>query len=300
VKSAIANVEIELAKVGEFLKTRGISTVLPVGYRPELDVSEELDDRQANYYQELVGVLRWAVELGRIDINTAVSMMSQHLALPRQGHLDKLMHIFAYLKDHDRSKVVFDDGWVDWPEDKFETVDWSEFYDEAEEMLPPNAPKPRGKPVQINCFVDADHAGNQVTRRSHTGILIFLNKAPIDWYSKRQNTVEASTFGSEFIALRIATEKIQALRIKLRMMGIPIEGPANVFCDNQSVVTSSTRPESTLKKKHVSICYHKVRESCASGMIRIAHEQGETNLADILTKILPGPRMKKLLGNILY
>jgi hypothetical protein len=122
----------------------------------------------------------------------------------------------------------------------------------------------------------------------------------IDWYSKRQNTVESSSFGSEFIALRIATEKLEALRYKLRMMGIPIDGPANVFCDNESVVKSSTRPESTLKKKHISICYHKVRESQAGGSTRVAWESGETNLSDILTKINPGPRLRSLVRRILF
>ena len=73
-------------------------------------------------------------------------------------------------------------------------------------------PEPRGHAVQINCFVDADHAGDVVSRRSHTGIIIYVNRAPVIWYSKRQNTVETSTFGSEFIALRIATELIEGLR----------------------------------------------------------------------------------------
>ena len=82
------------------------------------------------------------------------------------------------------------------------------YYPDAEEAIPPNAPEPLGKEVQINCFVDADHAGNLVTRRSHTGILIFMNMAPVYWYSKRQNTVESSTFSSEFIALKIAVELI--------------------------------------------------------------------------------------------
>ena len=59
-----------------------------------------------------------------------------------------------------------------------------------------------------SCFVDADHAGCQVTRRSHTVVLIFVNRAPILWYSKRQNTVESSSFGSEFVAMRIAIEMI--------------------------------------------------------------------------------------------
>ena len=194
----------------------------------------------------------------------------------------------------ERCKNVFEDEKIEWKSDKCKTVDWDDFYQDAKEDLQPNEPEPRGKSVQINCFVDADHAGNKVTRRSHSGILIYLNSAPIDWYSKRQNTVESSSFGSEFIALRIATEKLEALRYKLRMMGIPIDGPANVFCDNDSVVKSSSTPESTLKKKHLSICYHKCRESQASGAVRVAWEQGTTNLADLLTKILPGPRLSSL------
>ncbi len=152
----------------------------------------------------------------------------------------------------------------------------------------------------ITCFVDADHAGNLVTRCSHSGILIFCNKASIIWYSKRQNTVETSTFGSEFIAAKIAVELIEGLRYKLRMFGVPIDGPANMYCDNNSVVTSSTKPESTLKKKHNAIAYHKVREAVAQGTIRIAKEPGLTNLADILTKPLPGPRMRQLIQHILY
>jgi len=63
----------------------------------------------------------------------------------------------------------------------------------------------------MNVFVDANHAGNLVTRRSHTGILIYCNQAPIMWYSKAQKTVETSTFGSEFVALRIAVELVEAL-----------------------------------------------------------------------------------------
>ena len=110
-----------------------------------------------------------------------------------------------------------------------------DLYPDAVEEIPPNAPEPRGQEVQINVFVDADHAGNVVTRWSHSGILIFLNMAPISWFSKKQNTVELSTFSSEFVALRIATELIILLRYKLSMFSVPINGPANVFCDNEAV-----------------------------------------------------------------
>ena len=160
-------------------------------------------------------------------------------------------------------------------------------------------PEVRGKAVQVNFFVNADHAGDVVSRRSHTGILLYVNRAPVIWYSKRQNTVETSTFRSEFIALKIATEMIEGLRYKLRMFGVPIDGPANVFGDNQSIINNATIPESPLRKKHVAICYHRVREACASGIIRIAKEDSKTNLADILTKNLDRQKHKYLAELIL-
>ena len=153
--------------------------------------------------------------------------------------------------------------------------------------------------MPTNCFVDADHAGNRVTRRSHTGIIMYCNTAPIIWYSKRQNTVESSTFGSEFVALKIATELIEGLRYKLRMFGVPIEGEARVFCDNESVVKSSTYAESALKKKHCSVAYHKVREAVAAGKILIYYESTNTNLADLLTKPLPDHKRKPLIQALL-
>jgi len=230
---------------------------------------------------ELIGILRWIVELGRIDIMVDVSLLSSYTMQPRIGHLDQAFHIFGYLTRNKRATIVFDASYVEWNEAAFEKHDWSDFYRGAREKIPPNAPPPRGEPVQINCFVDADHAGNRVTRRSQTGILIFLNRLPIIWFSKTQNTVETSTFGSEFTALCIAVELLESLRYKLRMFGVPIDRPVNTFCDNSSVVLNSTQPSSTLKKKHNAIAYHKVREAIATETIRITWVQSSKNLADI-------------------
>jgi hypothetical protein len=94
------------------------------------------------------------------------------------------------------------------------------------------------------------------TMQSHTVILLFFNTAPIVWYSKAQTTVASSTFGSEFVALRIATDLVECLRYKLCMLGFPIDGPANVLTDNLFGVQNSTIASSTIKKKHNSICYH--------------------------------------------
>jgi len=120
------------------------------------------------------------------------------------------------------------------------------------------------------------------------------------WYSKAQKTVETSTFGSEFVALRIAVELVEALRYKLRMMGIPLDGPANLFGDNSSVITNATVPSSTLTKKHNAICYHRVREAVAAKTVRITYIPTGQNLADMFTKSLNGCKLHEFCKKILY
>ncbi len=154
--------------------------------------------------------------------------------------------------------------------------------------------------MPIHVFVDANHAGNVVTRRSHTGILLFVQNSPILWLSRRQNTVETSTFGSKFVAMRTGRDLIIALRYKLRMFGVPIDGPAQVYCDNQGVVKNTSIPESVLSKKHNAINYHAVCEAAAAGVLQVHKEDTQTNLADLFTKVLPAERRKELIGLVLY
>ena len=299
VKAAVANVEDRLAREGKRLPSK-CGAPLTSGYKPELDVSQELKADGLQQYQELVGVLRWSVEIGRVDILLETSMMSAHLALPRIGHLEQVLHIFGYLKSHPKRKLAFDTAHPKIDERRFHKYDWHDFYREAKEAIPGDMPEPLGNPVSTHCFVDADLAGNTVTRRSQTGILIFINKAPIIWHSKRQNTVEASTFGSEITAMKNAVELIEALRYKLRMFGVPIEGPTNIFCDNEAVTKNCGIPESTLRKKHHSIAYHRNREAVAAGTCRIAKEDTATNLADLFTKVLSQIRREELLDKFTY
>ena len=299
VKRAIEEVERELAMEDSYLPKR-VETPLSSGYRPELDFSLELDGAKVNYYQGLIGILRWIVELGRIDLIVPVSLLSRFMMSPREGHLQQCYHIFAYLKQFNRSRLVFDDAVPDLSDKYFHVCDWSEYYPDAAEAVPRNIPEALGCSVTTTCFVDADHAGCKVTRRSQTGLIIYVNKAPVFWFSKRQNTVESSTFGSEFIALKTAIDQIEAIRYKLRMFGIPLDGATSIICDNESVVRNTTHSESTLRRKHLSIAYHRCREAIAAGYVRVAWELGEFNPADILTKLLAGPRMRALLRQLFY
>jgi hypothetical protein len=113
------------------------------------------------------------------------------------------------------------------------------------------------------------------------------------------HSMETSTFGSEFVAMKIAVEQIESLQYKLRMFGIPISGPANVFCDNDGVVKNCTRPDSTIKKKHNAIAYHKVKEAVANGIIRVAWESSKSNLADMLTKPVSALELQRFCGHTL-
>lgn len=299
VKGTIDVVKGMLAKDGKVLKKKGNDRPMPESYRPEEDTTPELNSELASRYQQLISMLRWACELGRIDILLETALMSSHLCLPREGHFEAVYKIFSYLDNRSKSNMVFDPKVVELDESNFNTTDWKDsVYGDVTEEIPPNAPEPLGMPVHITCFVNANHAGDTQTRRSQTGFIIYLNNAPIDWYSKKQNTCESSTFGSEFVAMRIAVEKIRALRYKLRMFGIPIAGPATMLGDNESVVNSASKMEARLNKKHNAICFHTVREACAAGWIRVGWEPTATNIADLFTKMLPTVTRQKHMWRI--
>ena len=214
VKSAVENVEQWLSKQqgGQFanmLKTR-VASVLPSGYKPELDVSRELPENLIHLYQQHVGILRWIVELGRVDIATEVSMLAAHSALPREGHFGAILHLYAYLKRVSKSKMVYDPTMMAW--DAHVDHDWSKFYHkEPHDGGVPGAPEPLGNPVQTTCYVDSDHAGDAVTRRSRTGVIILCNRAPIIFYTKKQGSIETSSFGSELMAMKTAVELVEGL-----------------------------------------------------------------------------------------
>jgi hypothetical protein len=277
---------------------------MSITYVPELDITEELNEKDVTFFQELIGVLRWATEIGRVDILLEVSLLSQYQANPQEGHLEQLLHIFAFLKHHPKLTLYLSPELpiIDYGVFQTKKEDFSEIYRDADESLPHRMPVPRGRSVVTTAYVDASHAANKKTRRSHTGYVIFLNRAPVVWYIKRQQTVETSTFSSEFIALKACLEAIEHLRFKLRCFGIPMPKgePTHVLCDNESVVKNTTNVESTLNKKHSSVAYHHCRWSVAAGVISLAHIRTDDNIADCFTKRLPVLKRNYLFGEWTY
>ena len=148
--------------------------------------------------------------------------------------------------------------------------------------------------------MDSDHAGEKKTRRSRTVSLIFVNNALVTWQSKQQPTIESSVFGAEFVAMKHGVETLRGLRYKLRMMGVPIDGPSYIYGDNMSVITNTSKPESTLKKKNNSICFHLIREAVTMKECITTHIPTFQNCSDFLTKVLFGKKRMDLVGSVVY
>jgi hypothetical protein len=172
-------------------------------------------------------------------------------------------------------------------------------YGDVKEIIPSDAPVSRGKEVDMRLFVDSDHSGDQLTRRSRTGFVIYLNMAPIVWFSKRQKTVDSSVFRAEFVAMKNGIETCRGLRYKLIMMGVTFIGPTYVYGDSISVVHNTQRPESVFKKKSNYICYHELFEYSAMGESIIGHVPSVDNPADICTKVVPGGQKRNHLIRLL-
>ena len=130
--------------------------------------------------------------------------------------------------------------------------------------------------------------------------MIFMNMAMIDWYSKKQATVEGLVFGAEFVAMKQGVEALHGIRYKLCMMGVDIDGPTYIYGDNMSVINNTSKPESVLKKKSNSICYHFMREAVAAYECLTTHIPTLQNFSDLLTKVLSGKKRRDLVQGVLY
>ena len=138
-----------------------------------MDISKFCDPKDANWFQQLIGVLNWIVELGRVDIHNSVARLSACLAKPRVGHLKVALHMFSFLKNGEQFMLPLD---PEMPEDnptqdETTTSCWKDFYGDCKEEVLFDMPTPLGGDARMYCFVDADHARDRITRRSYTGII---------------------------------------------------------------------------------------------------------------------------------
>ena len=114
------------------------------------------------------------------------------------------------------------------------------------------------KQVTIYIIVVASLEYMKDTMKSVTGVAIYIGDMLFRYSSKRQKSIATSTYSAEFVALRHAVEEAQAARFLLQSIGVPIDGPVNIYSDNESVLKSAMTPGNKLKRRHISIAYHDV------------------------------------------
>jgi hypothetical protein len=191
---------------------------------------------------------------------SAVVTMPAFMAIPRQGHLERVKRIYGYLHRMDQAKSDYS-GLPNYDYDWSRTV-----YIDIEEALQSDTATPLGKHVTLSHFVDANLMHDLITGRSMTVVLNLMNKNPIDWFSKKQATVEVA---SEMVAMRTCVEQIIDLRTTLRYLGVPIRDKSYIFGDNESVLQSASKIYANLHKRHNMLSFHFVRAAVAAGYVHV-------------------------------
>ena len=169
---------------------------------------------------------------------------------------------------------------------KYVQHDWSRSpYAGATELIPDDIPEPKGKPIRLYSYADANLYHNKANGRAVTAVLHFIkNKTPFDWFGKTQKIMNTATFGAESTAARTAIEQMRTHRTTLMYLGVPIIGPSILFGDNESVVNTTSRPHGKLHKRHLMLSYHYVREALATGEYVYSFVNSKENASDVLSK----------------
>jgi hypothetical protein len=254
-----------------------------------MDTSKVLDNKGHGKFQMLIKMLVWVVRIGRIDVAHPTSSLSRFTACPWQGHLKPLFRIFGYFKKRPNRRVVVH-SWepiYEGGQDSLDmdyTMELGDLYPEAHEEIGTNAPVPLVKEKEITVFVGPDHAHDQAIRKFITGIVIFVGQTPVFYFSKRQGAISTSTYGAEFCVMKTAVKELIAVCYMLRCLGVKVLHASLICGDNIGVIQNCTIKDSHLKKKHIAIAYHKMREAAASGIGHPIKPPGTLNYADCLTK----------------
>jgi hypothetical protein len=219
--------------------------------------------------------------------------------------MERALRVFGYLKKRNNRRIMVDssnprfEGETECLEINY-AESFREQYPDAIEELDANIPEALVDEMQITVFVDSDHAHDKVTRRSITGIIMFVGRTPVYYSSKRQGSIETSTYGAEFCAMKTCIEELISLRYMMRCLGVKVEHASLVCGDNLGVIQNISIKDSLLKKKHVAISYHKSRESVAAGIAQPAKTNGKHNFADVLTKAQTLKDFCTLVGAVMW
>ena len=219
---------------------------------------EDLEDMQNVPYQRAIGSLMYAATSTRPDIAFAVAILSQFMRNPGHTHWEAVKDVIRYLKgtaDFQLTLGTSDTG--------------------------------------LEAYVDADWA-SQPHRRSISGYTVYLHGSPIAWSARKQSLVTLSTTEAEYIALTAVAREVLHLQVLLEEIYGPVSSPIPIYCDNQGAIALASKTRFHARTKHIDIRYHFVRHLIRTRILDLSYCPTEENVADIFTKALSRPRLRKL------
>jgi hypothetical protein len=161
-----------------------------------------LDEECIQQYQSLIGSMQWAISIGCFDIAVHVMSMSTFRTSPWCGHLDRAKCMVGYLSKFRLAKIWVLTNKLDYSDVERIEYDWTKsVYGDISEIIPKDTPT-------LTHYQDANLYNDIIAGCSITGILHFMNKMPIDWFSKKQATIEMATYRSEFISVKPASTRL--------------------------------------------------------------------------------------------
>ncbi|GKB28078.1 uncharacterized mitochondrial protein-like protein, partial [Tanacetum coccineum] len=214
-------------------------------------------------YRRVVRKLNY-LTITRPDIAFSVSVVSQFLIAPRTSHWDAVTQILGYLKGTPGLGILY--------------VNHGHHIAEG--------------------FTDVDYAGCPNTSRSTTGYCVFIGGNLVSWKSKKQNVVSRSSLEAEYRVIAQTTYELVWLRNLLGEIGFPQSKPMKMWCDNQAAIYIATNPVFHERTKHIEVDCHFTREKLEDGTITTPHIRTESQLADVLTKALPGTRINSICNKL--
>ena len=156
----------------------------------------------------------------------------------------------------------------------------------------------KGETLTLEAYTDADYSGSVVDRRSTSGYCTFLRGNLVTWRSKKQNVVARSSAEAKFRAMALGVCELLWLKNILEDLKVKWEGPMKLYCDNKSSISIAHNPVQHDRTKHIEVDRHFIKEKLDSGLICTAFVSSSDQLADILTKGLPGRCFQKLASKL--
>lgn len=213
-------------------------------------------------YRALVGSVMYAMTATRPDICYTVSQVSKFLEDPSMSHHAAITRLYGYLsKTKDLGIEYKSGGQVD--------------------------------DMELGVYVDAEFSTDPTSSSSISGYIITLAGGAISWYSKRQNTTVLSSTEAEYVALTEVTREVLFLKRMMEGLGFKVKSPVTIFEDNTSTIKIAENPVCHAKTKHIHPKYHFIREWVSKGDIKLQHLKSEHMPADMMTKALSGPMIRK-------